>query len=48
MWSGSITLQVYVRPPRDFPHNKGELWKMIKLLCGMREAGWQWILKIKD
>lgn len=46
--SGPIKRQFYVRPPRDFPHDESELWKLLKLPYGMREAGQQWLLRIDD
>lgn len=48
MQSGPITRKVYVRPPRDCQHEKGEIWKLLKIPYGMCDAGRQWILKIED
>lgn len=38
MQSRPITRHFYIRPPKDFPHEKGKLWKLPKLSYGMREA----------
>lgn len=46
--SHPIKRQVYVRPPLDFPHDKGELWELFTLPDGMREAGLQWLLTIEE
>lgn len=48
MQSGPLTRDVFVRPTRDFPHERGDLWKLLKMPYGMRDAGRQWLLKIEE
>lgn len=40
-----ITLEVYVRPPRDFYRKIGVVWKVLKSPYGLVDAGRQWVLK---
>ena len=40
--SGSITRQIYVRPPREWNGTRGKLWRLVKLPYGIAEARRQW------
>jgi len=40
--SGPIQRDIYVRPPRDWTSIRGILWKLLKLLYGIADAGRQW------
>lgn len=48
MQSGPIRREVYLRPPRDFYHKRGVVWKLLKLPYGMADAGRQWLLRAED
>lgn len=36
--------KVYIRPPEDFPHKKGDLWELLKPPYGTSEYECQWLL----
>lgn len=48
MQSGPITRQVYVRPPRDCPHNRGAFWKLLNSHMGFSKQAGRGFLKIED
>lgn len=48
MQSGQTTRQVYVRPPRDCKDERSDMWNLLKLTYGMRDAGWWCILEIEE
>lgn len=46
--SGPIARDLYVRPPTEYKHKRGSVWKLSKLPYGVCEAGRQWAKTIES
>lgn len=48
MQSGPIRRDLYVRPPREWGHRRGFVWKLLKMPYGVSEAGRQWAIVFEE
>ncbi|TFY73927.1 hypothetical protein EWM64_g10084 [Hericium alpestre] len=45
---GELKEEIYLQPPAGFSMPKGKVWKLIKSVYGLKQAGRVWYLHIKS